>query len=553
MADGDPDVLIVGSGAGGGAAAWRLATRGIRVRVLDAGPQFDPARDFRQDRPDWETAFPTKDGSAGPYAVAPLQPLTPAMRDVRSWSKAGGPYVTGDRRAAFGYHHVRGVGGSSLHFTGEAHRLNPRSMRMRTDHGMAADWPVSYAELEPYWTLAETVVGVAGPALDRRCPRGAPYPQPAHRRSFASAALARGAVAAGLTPVDNSLAVLSRPRDGRPDCNGCGGCLRGCQRGDKGSVDVTYLREAQATGNCEVVPMAEVLQLTNDGRRVTGAVVAGADGLSVMRAPVVIVAAGAIQTPRLLLNSRGRHAPDGLANESGMVGRNFMETLLTTTSALHPDPLGSHRGLPVDWVAWDHNAPDAIPGVIGGCRFGPAMAESDLVGPIGYASRIVPGWGDDHRLAMRKTFGRVLSVAALGESLPHPGSYVDLDAGLDRHGMPVARIHSHLDDMALDRIRFMMRTCRDVVAAAGCTETVEEFGSADAFSSTHVFGTCRMGTDPEASVVDAAGRSHRWPNLFVCDASVFPSSGGGEAPGLTIQALALRTADGIAAARRGSP
>jgi len=224
-----------------------------------------------------------------------------------------------------------------------------------------------------------------------------------------------------------------------------------------------------------------------------------------------------------------------------------METLLTTTSAMHPEPLGSHRGLPVDWVMWDHNAPDAIPGVIGGCRFGPAMAESDLVGPIAYATRVIDGWGRAHKQAMRDGFGRVLSIAGIGEFIPNDATFVDLSEQSDHHGLPVAQIHSFLDDMATTRLRFMMDIGRRILTSAGCTDVVEEFSSVDAFSSTHVFGTCRMGRDPAQSVVDASCKSHRWPNLAITDGSVFPSSGGGESPGLTIQALALRAADALLA------
>lgn len=198
-------------------------------------------------------------------------------------------------------------------------------------------------------------------------------------------------------------------------------------------------------------------------------------------------------------------------DERGEVGHNFMETLIFTASALHSEPLGSHRGLPVDWICWDFNAPDAIPGVTGGCRFGCSMAESDLVGPVAYATRVVGGWGRAHKRALRASFGRALSVTGIGECLPHPESRIRLSTRRDAHGMPTPRIESRLGP--------------------------------DAFSSTHVFGTCRMGHDPMRNVVDGWGRSHRWPNLFVADASLFPSSGGGESPGLTIQALALRTAD----------
>lgn len=536
-------VLIIGSGAGGGAFAWRLAASGTRVLVLEAGPRFDPLQDYRQDQPDWETPFPTRPGSTSPYVVAPLQDLTPDTKDIRSWSRLNGPYVAGQSRASFGYHHVRGVGGSSLHFTGEAHRLHPDSMQMGSRFGVAADWPVTYDDLSPYWLEAETIVGVAGPVDDPYRPRSQAYPLPPHPVSFASDVLRQGARQLGLTPIANALAVLSRPYDDRPDCNYCGGCLRGCQRQDKGSIDITYLRRAEDTGLCEIITGAEVLRIETAGNRITGVTACIHGAVTRIGADVVVLSAGAIQSPRILLNSADAASPDGLGNESGQVGRNLMETLLTTTTGLHPKRLGSHRGLPVDWVAWDYNAPDAIPGVIGGCRFGPAMAESDLVGPVAYATRVVGGWGVDHHRAMRESFGRALSIAGIGESLPNPNSFVDLGAAKDAHGLPVARIHSFLDDMAIRRLRFMTETCRKIIAAAGCTEVIEEFSSVDAFSSTHVFGTCRMGHDPETSVVDAHCRSHRWRNLFIADASVFPSSGGGESPGLTIQALSLRAAD----------
>jgi choline dehydrogenase-like flavoprotein len=227
-----------------------------------------------------------------------------------------------------------------------------------------------------------------------------------------------------------------------------------------------------------------------------------------------------------------------------------METLLWISNALHTDSIGSNRGLPVDSICWDYNAPDAIPGVVGGCRISPSMAESDLLGPVNYARRVVKGWGRAHKASLRKTFGRVLSLAGICESLPHQNSYVDLDPQTkDASGVPVARIHSFVDDMAAKRIEFMAGLCRDVLAASGASEIFEEFGSYDIFGSTHVFGTCRMGKDDKESVVDAGCRSHRWKNLYIIDASVFPSSGGGESPGLTIQALALRAVDNMALRR----
>ena len=547
MADPLHDVVIVGSGAGGGAAAWALSRHGARVLVLEAGPAFDPFKDYRLSSNDWEQhGFPEKPGSQGRHTFAPLQALGARWQSLRSWNRQSGPLIMGGQRRVHAYHHVRGVGGTTLHFTGEAHRLHPKAMKMKSQFGVAADWPLDYDELEPYYLLAERVVGVAGPATGQQRPRSAPYPLPAHRLSYASERLRAGAQNLGLTWVANSLAALSLPYQGRPACNYCGNCNRGCPRTDKGSVDVTFLRQALATGRCMIKPQCQVTGIEAGSRdRVDAVIYRDASGTArKVAAKAVIVACGAVETPRLLLLSKSRNAPEGLANESGLVGKNFMETVHWASSGLHPEPLGSHRGLPSDSICWDFNAPDAIPGTLGGCRLYSAVAEADLVGPINYAARAVQGWGKAHKRSLRQVFGRALSVAAIGESLPNPRSYVDLDPqARDSTGLPLARIHSFLPDHELTRLEFMARKSREILQASGVEQLFEEYGTYDRFSATHVFGTCRMGREPGASVVDRYGRCHRWRNLFIADASVFPSSGGGEAPSLTIEALAIRTSE----------
>lgn len=537
------DAVVVGSGAGGGASAWALTRKGLRVLVLEAGPRFDPDRDYKSATPAWEDGFPQKTGSQGEYAYAEMQALDARWKHLRSWNHIGGLLNPGDRRIAFGYHHVRGLGGSSLHFTGEAHRLHPKAMRLKSQFGVGADWPISYEDLEPYYLQAEQVVGVAGSSADGLRPRSGPYPYAAHEASHATRVLDKGFRQLGLKLVPNPLAVLPQARDGRLPCNYCGTCLKGCPRRDKGSIDVTYLREAVATGRCEVRTGCTVTRVeAGAGEQVRGVHYRDAAGQHFVATPILVLACGAIETPRLLLSSADARSPKGLCNESGQVGKNFMETLLWTSNALFPAPLASHRGLPVDSICWDYNAPDAIPGVVGGCRFSPSVAESDLLGPVNYARRVIKGWGRTHKQNMRRGFGRVLSVSGICESLPHPHSFVELDSlRKDSHGRPLANIHSHVDEMATRRIEFMAKQCRSILKACGAGEIFEEFSSYDIFSSTHVFGTCRMGRDPRQSVVDDMCRSHRWKNLYIVDASVFPSTGGGESPGLTIQALALRT------------
>lgn len=545
-------VVIIGAGAGGAAAAWALTQQGIPVLLLEAGPWFSPERDYLLHHNHWERQrFPLKAGSQGKYSFGVLQPLEERWSGLRSWNIVSGRSNTSDRRRVSGpgYHHVRAVGGSTLHFTGEAHRLNPAAMQMQSRFGVAADWPVDYAELEPYYQEVEELIGVAGPGQQAFRWRHKAYPLPPHPLSTASELVRRECAKAGYTWTANSRAALSRAYDGRPACNYCANCNRGCPRRDKGSVDVTLLKKASDSGHLEVRTNCQVLGLTaNANNSIENLRYSDAHGeVHTIQAETVVLAAGAIETPRLLLESAGQYAPRGIANESSQVGKNLMETVGWTSSGLTDIPLNSHQGLPADAICWDFNAPDSIPGVIGGCRFSISTAEVDLVGPINYAQRILPGWGKEHKAAMRRTFGKALSISAIGESLPNDGTFVDLDPEtLDSNGVPLARIHSFLPDSELKRMTFMMETCRKMLKASHIKGLVEEFGSYDFFSSTHLFGTCRMGNDPADSVVNSIGRCHGCENLYITDASIFPSSGGGESPSLTIEALALRTARHIA-------
>lgn len=537
------DAVIVGAGAGGAAAAYGLCRRGASVLLLEAGPRFDPIVDYPLTEPDWDTRdFPEKPGSTVSVTFAPGQKLTTAEPLLASGSRGAGPVVTSGTRWLEKYYHVRGVGGTTLHFTGESHRMHPDAMRMKSRFGVAADWPIDYAELEPFYAEAEELIGVAGPPSQGARWRSRKFPLPLHPLSYAARTLGRGAAALGLDWQANSRAALSQVWNGRPPCNYCGGCNDGCPRGDKGSADVTFVALALATGRCVVRPDSPVVRIeAGPADRVTGILVGRADGtIERIATPHLILACGAVETPRLLL------ASDGLGNESGEVGRNFMDTLDVLVGALHPNPQHARRGLPSDAICWDFNAPDAIPGVIGGCRLYNASGESELKGLAGFALRAVPGWGRAHAQSVRQLWGHSLHVGAIGESLPNRNSRVDLAPDQrDRFGVPLARVAAWLEEPDIARLRFMATKAREILAASGANDIYETYSAWDWWGASHVFGTCRMGTDSASSVVDADGRSHRWRNLWIADASVFPSSGGGEAPSLTIEALALRTATKI--------
>jgi choline dehydrogenase-like flavoprotein len=540
------DAVVVGAGAGGAAAAWALSQRGMSVLLLDAGPRFDPLVDYPQTGADWDLReFPQKPGSQASISFAPGQPLAGNEPLLKSWSRGGGPLNQGGKRWMDSYQHVRGIGGTTLHFTGESHRLHPAAMRMQSRFGVAADWPIDYAALEPYYVQAENLIGVAGPAAQGARWRSQPFPLPPHPLSWAAKTLGRGAARLKMSWQANSRAALSLPWHGRAPCNYCGACQKGCPRGDKGSADVTFIAAAVAGGRCTVRPDSPVVRIEKGaGDRVAAVLVGRPRGsLERVTAPRFVLAAGAVETPRLLLASAG------LANESGEVGRNFMETIATLVGALHPEPQHGRRGLPSDAICWDYNAPDAIPRMIGGCRFYHASADAGLVGLANFAVRAVPGWGRAHAQAMRRQYGHALHVGAIGESLPNPRSRIELDPlQRDRHGVPLARISPWLTAADVARLRFMAAKSREMLAASGADDIFEAYSSWDRFSASHVFGTCRMGADAATSVVNPDGRSHRWRNLWITDASVFPSSGGGEAPALTIQALALRTAERMVAA-----
>lgn len=544
------DAVVVGAGAGGAAAAWRLCEHGLRVLLLEAGPHFDPTRDYKLNQADWERhQFPEPTGSRGALTIGQLDRLDPADADLRSWNRTIGPLVRGDTRQATGpgYWHVQGVGGSTLHFVGEAHRLHPAAMKLRSQHGAGQDWPLDYADLEPYYALCERLIGIAGPETQGDRWRSEPFPLPAHPLSPAARRLVDAGRQLGMAWQANSRAALSAVYDGRPACNYCGNCSRGCPLGDKGSVDVTFIRQALATGRLTLKAGSPVARIHGK----PSGQISALDYLEGKKrhrieTPLLILAAGAVQTPRLLLANRSRHFPEGLANGSRQVGRNFMETLSWNSTGLAPGLTNSHVGLPSDAICWDFNRPDAIAGTVGGCRFNSSVQEIGFTGPIAYATRLLDGFGKGLKDTLRSSFGSAISVGAIGEFLPNEGTYVDLDpVEKDRLGIPLPRLHSSLGPDNIKRLRFMAEKSRQLLKAAGVEALREEFGAWDTFSATHVFGTCRMGSDSSTSVVNADGRSHDHPNLYITDASVFPSSGGGESPSLTIEALAVRTADSI--------
>lgn len=555
----DTGVVIVGAGPGGLAAAWRLTTLGVPVTLLEAGRRYRPWEDYPQTADDFELrAFPydpLQDAEGRPrYTFGAEQALGREWDAYRSRNRVFGRYVTEDRRSFDRYAHVRGVGGSTLHFQGEAHRFHPLALEMRSRFGVAVDWPLSYAELERYYDLVEEQIGVAAPADNPWRPRRTPPAMAPHPWSYATERVAGAFAAVGAPLLPNAVAILSRPHNGRPACNYCNSCTQGCPLGDKGSADVVWLPPALGTGKLELISEAQALHVEiNASGRATGVVYRKSDGSQHRaRGQAVILAGGAIETPRLLLCSTPRLFRNGVGNGAGQVGRNLSEHLTCTLIAMLPERVDAHRGQPTDATAWRFAVPEASPhGYIGGYRMSTAHGSLELRGPAAYAERLVDGIGLAHQRRMAQQFGHAVGLLAMGDWMENDGTYVDLDPWQsDAAGVPVARIHSQLAANELALVRRMMDSLREIVAAVPAAEIVEETTALDVCAPAHVAGTCRMGSDPRTSVADAGGICHEVPNLAFADASLLPTSGSGDSPSLTIQALAVRTVDQVVARLR---
>ena len=544
------DAIVVGSGAGGGFAAMGLAEAGMRVLLLERGRRFDPRRDFPMNHRDWElrprafrdTEIPTGDAS---LVLEEGVSLDPRYAHLRSSSLPGEVLKSGSRRAPFRYDRVIGLGGTTLHYQGEAHRFPDHAFRPASLYGLGVDWPLSYADLAPYYDRAEQLLGVAGdPANPFKPPRG-PFPTSAHRLSYASQRIATGAAKLGWALLPNSLALPTRSTDGRPPCQRSGGCVQGCIFGAKSSVDLTAIRRAERTGQLQVQTESRVvaLEMGNDGR-VEGIVYRRANGLYRVRARVTVLAMGAVETPRLLLATHSAGQPNGIANSSGLVGQFFMDTLLAEVSVRFDERIDAYKGPPIDSRIWNFSRPNRDGSVRSGYVLGVSGTLGGFHGPMSHAL-LLPGFGQAHKDAMRSYFGTVITLFGIAEQEPRPGNRVTLADSKDPDGIPLVRIqsaHSEADLLALDA---MLTRVKELAQAAGAVEVLRQATTYDAPAASHVGGTCRMGTDPRASVVTAYGRSHDVPNLFIADASVLPGQGAGESPSLSIQALALRTAEHI--------
>jgi len=523
------DVIVIGSGAGGGVIAKELGEAGLRVVVLEAGSRFHPYDDYPTQATDFEvraaTVFQPKDPDRDRYTTPHDKP--------------------------FHYNRVKGVGGSTLVYHAMSPRFHESDFRVRTEDGVADDWPISYADLEPYYCQVEYELGVSGPdgadANPFEPPRSQPYPTPGHPLNRAGCTIKRGADKLGLHLVREPLAIPTRDWNGRPACINAGTCRFGCKIKAKSSIDVTYIPKAERTTNVQVRSecMAREITVGADGRA-RSVVYFDPNGREQEEFARVIVAAGnAVETPRLLLLSKSKLFPNGLANSSGLVGKRLMEHLSVFAYGIFEERLDPWRGVPTGGIIQDFYATNPKNAFVRGCTI---SVENESQWPLATASSI-PGWGAEHKARMKEIFGHRVGLASDGEQLPDERNQVTLDPYFrDSYGLPVPHIVNACFQNETAMVQSIAKTLKEILEAAGARETqVENFTPG---YSSHYLGTCRMGQDPKASVVDAWCRTHDVPNLYVGDGSVFVT-GAGLNPALTISALATRTAVGIISAFRG--
>ena len=530
------DFVIVGSGAAGGVIARELARAGLSVVVLEQGKRFLPA-DFEHDE--------LKYWFIGGIATDPVRNPQTFRRSASETAQR--PLV----RTPLWY--ARGVGGTTLHYTANYWRFREIDFRERSVLGEIsgtgfADWPITYDELEPYYTKVDWEIGVSGQAGANPfdAPRSKPYPMPPMRVKSSGVLFERGAKKLGWHPAPAPLAINSTLYNGRPACVNCGFCHGfACEVMAKASTLTTVIPQAEETGNCEVRPESYVSRLETDKRgRVTGAAYFDAQGKEhFQRARAVVVAANGGETPRLLLNSANPRFPQGLGNSSGLVGKYLMFNYTARAVGVFEHELNEYKSVQVTRILHDFYDSDPKRGFYGGGGLDARIGPQPTIWALRTASD-GPGWGQGYKQHLRE-FTRSMQVACHTTSLAVETNNVTLDPTLkDAWGVPAIRVtyRDHPDDLAT--ARFLQERGAEILDAAGAQRVVKG-PVAESSLGFHLLGTCRMGNDPASSVVDKFHRSHDVPNLFVCDGSSLVTSGRGQ-PTMTIQALAFRAGEHIA-------
>lgn len=518
------DIVIVGSGASGAAAAWSLSRSGThRIVCLEQGDDVDPAH-YPTTSADWELA---RGGVASP---------DPNQRGNRA------DYPIDNTNSSISIAHFNGFGGSTILYSGHFPRFHPSDFRTHSLDGVGLDWPLSYEDLKPFFTENEAMMGVAGLVGDTA------YPD--YEKLLPPVPL--GLMGQKLAEACNSLgwhwwpsysAINTRSHGGRPSCINLGPCNTGCPQGAKGSVDVTYWRHARKQGveirlGCTV----QRVEVDREGRA-SGVHYVDRNGAAHFQpASIVVLACNGVGTPRLLLNSKSTAFPNGLLNDNDLVGRNLMLHPLGFAEAVFEQDLrssiGPHGCCMTSQQFYETDpANDFVRGYTLHVLRGAPAAETAV---SGYMMRRLP-LGRDHHKNFAQVFNHTAGIAVITEDLPEVENRVELDPDhTDATGMPGIKVHYTLGENTKRMMKHGLQRSRELFEAAGGKVTTS-FGPVR-HTGWHLMGTTRMGDDPGTSVVNQFGQGHAIGNLFVVDSSVFVTAGAVN-PVATAQALTLRMCD----------
>jgi len=506
----DGVVVVIGSGAGGGTLSNELAQKGVDVVCLEAGPRVE-TNDFVND--EWanfvQISWLDKRTTSGSWRVAKDFSGLPA------WI-------------------VKAVGGSTIHWAGASLRFQEHEFKVKSTYGEIAganllDWPLTLQEMEPYYARAEDKMGVTGTNDIPRLPGNNNFK-----------VMAAGAKRLGYKEFHTgNMAINSQERDGRGPCQQIGFCFQGCKSGAKWSTLISEIPKGEATGKLEVRPNSQVLQIQHDDSgKVTGVLYADKDGKQqLQKARAVALAGNSIESPRLLLNSASAKFPDGLANSSGMVGKNYMRHMTGSVYATFDKPVNMYRGTTMAGIIKDEARYDPARGFVGGYEM-----ETLSLGLPFMAAFLDPGaWGRDFTLAL-DGYENMAGMWLVGEDMPQEKNGVTLHATeKDQFGLPVPNVNfdDHPNDIAMRNHAY--KAGGAIYGAVGARQVIET----PPYPSTHNLGTNRMSEKAQDGVVNKHGQTHDIKNLFVSDGSQF-TTGAAENPTLTIVTLAIRQAEYIA-------
>jgi choline dehydrogenase-like flavoprotein len=552
------DVVVVGSGAGGGTAAHVLTGKGIQVALLEAGPMLDPTKEFKEHKWPYDYAHRgAEEGGASYFGKG--KPFGFFSTTSGGWELEGEPYTVGEG-SQFSWFRSRIVGGRTNHYGRMSFRFSDYDFKPYSKDGLGFDWPISYEDIAPYYDRAEEFIGVCGSMEGiRSAPDGkfhTPPPPKVHELL-----IKKSCDKLGIACIPNRRAVITKNLNGRAACHYCGQCGRGCLTASAYSSSQVQVFPAMKTGKLKLFTDAMVREVTTDGSgKATGVIYIDKATRTekMIRARVVILAASACESSRILLNSKTKEFPNGVANSSGLVGRYLMDTvgfgLSGYVPALEGMPHydtegygGAHLYMP--WWLWDkHDKLDFPRGYhieIGGGYGMPGVGSYH-----GAARRY--GYGADMKKKIREGYGCGVGFAGRGEMIPNIHSYCEIDpAVVDQWGIPVLRFHFKWTDYEWKQARHMEKTFAQIIEGMGGRVTGlsaaqrESQGISVPGTIIHEVGTTRMGATAKMGVVNGYTQAHDVKNLFVMDGGSFVSNPD-KNPTLTINALAWRGCDYLA-------